>query len=399
MIYDVINDRCVQTLNRSQETMCADWQSSYEMLRPLPWTGDRSTCQVGSYHQQGYDDFERLLNVYRRQLGLEEVAVDTNATLKECALAHDIVDRDQLTSFDSNSACFSAIREQAFNISNRISLTGNWSLYNALHATFGLTSFNQDLSTTFPIRQYMLSPRLTRLLVGGRGRSVCMQKEDAGLVNLPINLLTLPAPGENPYALLKDGNHNGRVPWSVTIPEGLAVNMQITLSKLQGNRFIDVPISLGAMPANTREIGFFFIPEEAPVANVLYRIDASWESELGMHHYQVFSMLGLCGLGQPDECTPLPDSCALNGSHCALLNIGTAEERWGCLWDGPIDARGVCDGLGALSCNQGTCVSFNQGTQVCAQVCDTQVADAHANSCATICPDGFANTGAYGLCP
>lgn len=399
IIYDLLNDRCIQSLNRSRDTICTDWQTHYEMLRPLPWSGDRTTCQVGTYHQQGFADFENLLNLYRRLLNLDEVEVSTNSTIKECALAHDIVNRDNLSAFDSDANCYSAIREQAYNLSNRITLIGNWSLYNALYTVFGLTRFTQDLSDSFPFRQYMLSSRLSHLTVGGRGRAVCLQTEEAGLSSSPINLVTLPAPGENPFALIKDGNHNGRVPWSFTITEGLAVNPQVTLSKLSEDTFIDIPISLEPMPANTGELGFVFVPTEVPEASVLYRMDISWESESGMQHYQVFSMLGLCGLGQPDECTPLPDSCVLNGSHCALLNVGTPDEHWGCLWDGPVELGGICDGLGNQACIQGTCVSFNQGSQVCAQACDTQVANTHANSCAIICPNGYADTGAYGLCP
>ena len=399
VIYDVLNERCIRTLSRSRDTICTDWQENYEMIRPLPWTGDRATCQVGTYHQQGYEDLNRLLNVYRRLLSLTEVEVNTNSTIKECALAHDIVNRDQLITFDRNADCYSAVREQAYNIDNRITLSGSWSLYNALHTTFGLTQFNQDLSNIFPLRQYLLSPRLNRLTVGGRGRAVCLQTTSSSLSSSPINLVTIPAPGENPFALLKDGNHNGRVPWSFTITEGLATSPQFTLSKLSRNTFVDVEISVGEASENTGETGFFFVPEDPPQASVLYRLDVSWESEAGMNHYQIFSMLGLCGLGQPDECTPLPDSCILNGSHCALTEIGTVDEHWGCLWNGPVEIGNSCDGLGTSSCNQGTCVSFNQGDLVCAQSCDTQLPDNHLNSCARICPNGFANTGAYGLCP
>jgi hypothetical protein len=399
VVYDVINDRCIQRLLQSKDDMCADWQASYQMLRPLPWTGDRSTCQVGTYNPQGYDDFEQLLNVYRRHLRLDEVDVTTSPIVKECALAHDIVDRDSLPTFDSEASCYSEVREQAFNIDNRLTLTGNWSLYASLQSILGLTQFGQPLANVLPFRQSILSPRLNRIVVAGRARTVCLQTEEAiPSVALP-KVLTLPVAGENPYAIIKDGNHNGRVPWSVVITEGQVIDPNITLYKRNADEFEQLDSTFDSTPVNVGGVGFSIVPDEAPQAGLLYRIDVLWTSESGMHHYQIYTMMQLCGLTSPDECSPTLDNCSLSGSHCTLLNIGTSQERWGCIWDGPTPLGGNCDSIGSLGCVAGVCVSFNNEPNVCAQICDTSATDVDAFSCSALCPNGFAEQGSYGLCP
>ena len=256
-----------------------------------------------------------------------------------------------------------------------------------------------SLSSILPFRQRILSPRLNRIVVGGRARTVCLQTEEATPSAEPPKVLTLPVAGENPYAIIKDGNHNGRVPWSVIITEGQVIDPNVTVYKLNADEFEQLDSTFDATPINVGGVGFSIVPDEAPQAGLLYRIDVLWTSESGMYHYQIYTMMQLCGLTSPEECSPTVDNCGLSGSHCTLLNIGTSQERWGCIWDGPTPLGGNCESIGSLGCVAGVCVSFNNDPNVCAQICDTSVADIDAFSCSAVCPNGFAEQGSYGLCP
>ena len=401
VMYDLINERCLQHLPRSREDTCQDWLAHYQMTRILPWTGDRSSCELGEYHPAGYDDLKTLLNLYRRQLGLNEVIVESSSTLSECALAHDIAQRDGQGVFNADSECFSEIRAQAYMISNKLSLTGQWSLYSALHAAVGQTNFNQALSSTLTIRQRLLSPKLTKLNAGGRGIANCLQVEEGSLPPNTLPIVAFPPVGENPLAIIHDGNYNGRVPWSLAITTGLAAGLSIELFEYSpmGER-TSRPIDLGLSGLSIGGIlHYAFSPQSQPEVDTLYELEIQWTSaDEQAHHYRLFIIFADCALTQPVHCDPAPDNCVLLGSHCGAVN-SAGNLEWSCIWDGPGERGESCDQLGSEGCASGVCASFSQGPEVCSAVCDLEDPSAIEASCDLICPEGFSDQGTYGLCP
>ena len=400
LIYDVINEVCLKRLTRSRDEVCQDWSEHYEMNHVSPWSGDRSSCEVGSYHQGGVADMSSYLNLYRRHLSLGEVVVSTSASQRECALTYDIVNRDSLSTFNSDSACFTESRGLAHELPNKVALVGQWSLYTALHTAIAQTTFNQPLNNTLVIRQQLFSPRLARLNVGSRGIASCLQVENGALPDDLGPVISFPPAGENPFAIIKDGNHRGRVPWSIAITGGPFPSVSVTL--FEHTHEGPMVVSIDPIVGLERTDGmhhFAFVPRVAPQAATLYELDIQWvTADEQSHHYKQFLTFGLCGLTQPETCQHSPDNCTLRGSHCSLVNTSNVQD-WGCTWSGPVARGDSCAGLGSIGCERGICTSFDQGVSICAALCDPDAIPNSAFSCDAICPDGYSDQGGFGLCP
>ena len=273
LIYNVLDDQCLKSLERSDARMCLDWRVSYQQSAPHPWSGDRDTCELGIYHEEGFADFERALNVARRQLGFAPVTINQTEESQRCALAYDVMQRDQLSMFNEGSSCYSEEVQEAQTAGYTV-VVGTPSLYSQLHSILSLTRFDgASASQRLFFRHVMLDASLTELTVGGRGRAMCFKSMRDTSAQSPL-VFTYPGAGVNPHSSVKPSNHKHRsVPWSFAISEDVsALQVNLTQISATGER-AEVPLTRRLSTPSESSLGayqlFGFTPDTGPKWNSL----------------------------------------------------------------------------------------------------------------------------------
>lgn len=390
IVYQTTEERCLHYTTRSDDEMCEDWISHFGQDDTRPWTGDRQTCQSGEYSGLGVGDFSRNLNLHRRQMGLEEVTVQIGATSTECALVHDLGNRDGFNprDFADGKACFSSLLQESVNANGMVGLTGFWSLFIGLQGMIGLTSFspNNALENIAVLRLILLSPELTELEVGSRGRGSCYLPQWATNPT-SAQVLSYPPAGVNPFSMVKPANHDGKiVPWTLFITDPVVNNVSVSLSRFDENaqEWIDAGIDLGSTTISIQSgTGIVFTPHQTPDPNVPYLTRVEWTGSEGDQSAELYLGFTLCGgLTQPSTCSLFPDDCVLNGTSCTLENDGTQH----CIWRGPLLQNQDCsNNLGTESCAVGACL-INGPQDSCLPYCDPQ-STSNSYSCDVLCPN------------
>ena len=393
LIYDVLGDQCLKYLERDDARMCLDWRVSYLQNAPHPWIGDRNTCELGTYHEAGIADFERALNVARRQLGFTPVTINQTEESQRCALAYDVMQRDQLSDFNEGSPCYSEEVQEAQTAGYTV-VVGTPSLYSQLHSILSLTRFDgANIAQRLFFRHTMLNANLTELTVGGRGRAMCFKSMRDTSAQPPL-VFTYPGAGVNPHSSVKPSNHKHRsVPWSFAISEEVtALQVNLTQINVAGER---AEVSLNSESLSTpseSSIGssqlFGFIPDIEPQTEIAYELDLKWTSDEGPRHLIIMIGFRDCGFTQPDRCDPLDDqSCNSPGMRCVPTPLRDGHDRE-CVWNGS-QARGEsCAGLGHEGCRSGMCLVSENDVARCGVLCDPNAAPADPLSCAALCPSG-----------
>lgn len=379
--YDITQNRCLQFLKQSDEEMCDEWEEQFQMRRIDPWSGDRSTCQSGNYASEGIEDFERVLNLYRRRAGAEEVIVRTNVVTEECALVRDILQREQLSAlsdFDETVPCYAEHLLTSAQANRIISLNGFWSVYEALQAVMELTAFNssEPIINLITLRQLMLSPAAVAVDIGARARGSCYLIHDQPLMgNEPLVQMYPPA-GVNPYSMVKPANHNGLdIPWSISIHSTNVNDPVVRLSSFNTSTQVWDDVVVNLAPGTTQtgvSTGLAFRLLETPSPQTIYRLNVTWNEGGMSRSIDLYTAFKLCtGLTQPDFCQLFPDNCALRGSSCAVLSDAPSGNTRQCLWRGPLPVGSDCSGsLGTRSCREGSCIIWSESSSLCSAYCD-----------------------------
>ena len=392
LVYDQLAEACLVTLDRDDFAICSDWQQHYPLNQLTPWTGDRATCDQGTYDPLGLDDFVRALNLYRRQLRLPELEIEFGGDAQNCALAYDVLHRDQRENFSSDTPCYTDDIAASLNIPHNIAI-GSWSLYTHLHKILALASFDtMSLSQKANFRHSLLIAQATKMMVGSRGYAMCFRPEIAGASNSP-EVLTYPAPGINPYAIVNSANHEaGSVPWTIAIA-GEVRDLTLSLNTIQsdGSR---VAVALNEVAQETSpELNlvdmklFGFTLAEEPQVEIAYELDIQWLNATEARHVKVTIGFKDCGLSQPVVCDVFPDTCVVTGTRCAPFPIQENSVRH-CVFSGPLERGDLCDRLGTESCREGICISVNEGSAMCGEICDPSAPDHDPTSCDQRCPSG-----------